>query len=117
MTTLTLVKNFLNSLPGQFLIGGLTVMGIAFFSNNISNTAIAGVIAGVPIGMPSTIFVEDNKAAAYMTNLLYATFILLFVTTLNWYLVAKKKINKYKSVGISMGTWVLLSVIFVLVRQ
>ena len=33
---------FINSAPGRFLIGGLTVAGIGFAGNNVSNKAIAG---------------------------------------------------------------------------
>ena len=76
------INKFINSLPGQFLIGGLTVAGINYFSNNIANTAIAGVIAGVPVGLPSTIFVKDAKVSDYSTHLLFMTAILFFVTLL-----------------------------------
>jgi len=101
------ISMFLNSIIGQFIIGGLTVGGIAFFSNNVSNPALAGVIAAMPIGMPSSVFVDDNKVAAYSYNLLMMTIILLLSTAVNWYLISVKKMNKYHSVLISLAVfWV-----------
>ena len=63
------INTFINSLPGQFLIGGITVAGINYFSNNIANSAIAGVIASVPVGLPSTIFVKDAKGKNFRHDL------------------------------------------------
>ena len=59
------LHSFINSAPGQFLIGGSTVAGIGFAGNNVSNKAIAGLIAAMPIGMPSSIFIEDNSVESY----------------------------------------------------
>ncbi len=108
------IQTFIQSLVGQFLIGGLTVSGIAYFSNNINNTAIAGLIAAMPIGMPSSIFVDDKKVVSYSKKLLDMSFVLLFVTFLNWYLLAYTKTTKYKSVTISMITFFVLGSIYVL---
>lgn len=108
------INKFINSLPGQFLIGGLTIAGINYFSNNIANTAIAGVIAGVPVGLPSTIFVKDAKVSDYSTHLLFMTAILFFVTLLFWVLYHKYKLDKYQGVEIAMGVWALAGVLYVL---
>lgn len=94
---------FINSAPGQFLIGGLTVAGIGFAGNNVSNKAIAGLIAAMPIGMPSSIFIDDKKVEQYAYNLLIMTFVLLAATFSNWALLKYGKMDKYKSVGISMA--------------
>ena len=108
------IQTFIQSLVGQFLIGGLTVSGIAYFSNNINNTAIAGLIAAMPIGMPSSIFVDDRKVVNYSKKLLDMSFVLLLVTFLNWYLLAYTKTTKYKSVTISMIAFFVLGSIYVL---
>lgn len=108
------INTFINSLPGQFLIGGITVAGINYFSNNIANSAIAGVIAGVPVGLPSTIFVKDAKVSDYSTHLLFMTAILFFVTLLFWVLYHKYNMNKYQGVEIAMGVWALIGVLYVL---
>ena len=108
-----MIKQFLNSLFGQFIIGGLTVAGIAYFSNNINNSAIAGLIAGIPIGLPSTVFVDDKKVASYISSLLITTGILFTVTAVCWYLVHYEKFDKFKAVQYSMGIWLTLGLIFV----
>ena len=111
----SVVGEFLHSLPGQFLIGGLTVAGIAYFSNNATNPAVAGIIGALPVGMPSSIFVDDDKVASYAYNLLLMTIPLLLATLSNWYLISKLKYTKYESVGISMGVFVAISTVFAFV--
>lgn len=107
-------KAIMNSLPMQFLIGGLTVAGIAYFSNHISNTAISGVIASVPIGLPSTIFVDDKKVGGYLNHLLVMTFALFIATLSLWVLHNKFKMDKYTGVKISMGIWALIGVLVIM---
>lgn len=91
----------------EFIIGGLTVSGISYASNQINNTLLAGIIASVPIGMPSSIFVNDKDVLSYAWNLLVMTFILLLSTFSNWYMLSQLKYNKYSSVLISMGIWII----------
>jgi len=102
---MSVLHNFMNSIPGQFLIGGLTVAGIGFAGNNVSNKAIAGLIAAMPIGMPSSIFIDDKKVESYAYNLLIMTFVLLAATFSNWALLKYAKMDKYKSVMISLGVF------------
>ena len=111
------IQTFIQSLVGQFLIGGLTVSGIAYFSNNINNTAIAGFIAAMPIGMPSSIFVDDKKVVSYSKKLLDMSFVLLIATFLNWFLLAYTKMSKYKTVSISMLTFIVLGSIYVIFTE
>ena len=106
------IGHFLNSFPGQFLIGGFTVGGIAYFSNELDNPAIAAVIAALPIGMPSSVFVTDKKVISYSKNLMFMTFALIIATTQNWYLLAHVKMSKFKSVPYSMGTFFVLALIY-----
>ena len=51
----------MDSIFGKFLIGGLTLSGITYLSNNVQNTLLASMFAAVPIAMPSTIFIHDSK--------------------------------------------------------
>ena len=106
------IQHFLNSFPGQFLIGGLTVGGIGYFANELDNPAIAAVIAALPIGMPSSVFVSNNKVIGYSKNLMFMTFALIAATVQNWYLLSHVKMSKYKSVTLSMGTFVVLALIY-----
>ena len=113
MAFIALIQKFLHSLVGQFLIGGFTVGGIAYVSNNLNNTALAGLIAAMPIGMPSTIFVDDAKVKSYSQNLLLMSFLLIFCTFLNWYFLHYTKMGKYKSVAISLATFWIVGFFFV----
>ena len=102
------IQKFMNSMPGQFLIGGLTVSGIGFAGNNVPNKAIAGLIAAMPIGMPSSIFIDDKKVESYAYNLVIMTIVLFVATFTNWALIKYMKYNKYRSVMISMAVfWIL----------
>ena len=102
------VKTIIQSLPGQFIIGGLTVAAIAFTSNHINNPALAGLIAAIPIGMPSSIFVDNSKVEAYARNLTIMTLVLMCATLTNWLLIRNLKYNKYESVGISLMVFIIV---------
>jgi len=91
------------------------VAGIAYFANNLNNAVLAGVIAAVPIGMPSSVFVDDAKVKGYSRNLLLMSFILQIATAMNWYLLTYTKVGKYKSVGYSMLTFIVLGTIYAMV--
>ena len=94
----SIVGKFIHSTPGQFIIGGLTVAGIAYFSNNVTNPAIAGLIGALPVGMPSSVFVDDSKVEGYAYNLMLMSIPLFLATILNWYLISHMKLDKYESV-------------------
>ena len=99
------IKDIIQGIPGQFMIGGLTVAGISYFGNSDINPILAGVVAAMPIGMPSSIFVKDSKVAQYSKNLLLMSIVLFAVTTTNWYFISILKWTKYKSVGASMALY------------
>ena len=107
----SIIGKFLHSIPGQFIIGGLTVAGIAYFGNNVTNPAIAGLIGALPVGMPSSVFVDDAKVESYAYNLMLMSIPLILATILNWYLIAKMKFTKYKSVGISMLLFIIMGAV------
>lgn len=109
----SMIGKIINSTPGQFIIGGLTVAGIAYFSNNASNPAIAGLIGALPVGMPSSVFVDDNKVEAYAYNLMLMTIPLVCGTIANWYLISKMKFTKYKSVTISLFLFIVIGAIII----
>jgi hypothetical protein len=101
----------------QFLIGGLTVAGISYFSNSLTDTVLAGVIASIPIGMPTTIIVKDENVKGYTTNLLYMTSVLLFVTFTNWFFINKMKYSKQTSVILSLVIWMIIGVLYWLLNK
>ncbi len=105
----SVLGSVVKSLPGQFIIGGLTVAGIAYASNNASSPIMAGIIGALPIGMPSSVFVDDNKVAAYAYHLFIFSIPLIIGTFLNWYLLEKEKFSKYESVGISLTVIIVMN--------
>ena len=111
------LQKFINSTPGQFLIGGLTVAGIGYFGNVVSNPALAALIAAVPIGMPSTVFIDNNKIEGYSYSLVLMTVVLLTVSITNWLFISKFHFSKYKSVAISMLLFVVLGYSIVLIQK
>jgi hypothetical protein len=112
MTAGSAIETFVNSLPGQFVIGGLTVAGITGFSNHLNNPALAGIIASVPIGMPSSVFVKDSQIAEYSWKLLVMMSVLFLATFANWFLITHMKVSKYKSVAIAMSIWAGLGAVY-----
>lgn len=99
-------------LIAQFIIGGLTVAGISYYSNSLTDTVLAGVIASIPIGMPTTILVKDSNVKGYATNLLWMTAVLFFVTFTSWFFITKMRYTKYKSVILSMTIWAILGLFY-----
>jgi hypothetical protein len=112
----SIIETFLKSLQGQFIIGGLTVAGIAYFSNNLSNAALSGIIGALPVGMPSSVFVDDSKVEAYALNLLIMSVPLFIATFTNWFFISKMKFSKYKSVGLSMCIFLGSSLLLLLFK-
>lgn len=106
----------LNSLPGQFTIGGTTVSGISYLSNKFS-PLIGGIFGGVPIGLPSSLFIDDNKVLGYLENLSVMTVILSIVTILAYFLKKYKKYDKFKVVEICMSIWFVLATIYYVIRR
>ena len=76
-----IIKKIIDSLPFQFLIGGLTVAGVSF-SNHLTNTAILGVIASVPIGLPTAVFIRFQPKWIQYTFTYYDRYIFSNITIL-----------------------------------
>ena len=114
---MSLIHKAMNSLPGQFVIGGATVASISYISNHLNNPLLAGIVASIPIGMPSTIFVKDKQVMSYTWNLLVMTSVLVLATTLNYYLVNHTKYDKYEAAGLSFSLWAVLGLIYYVVAK
>ena len=111
------IQKFINSLFGQFVIGGATVAGITYFANQLNDTVLASIIAGVPIGMPSAIFVDDKKVIKYSKNLTIMTVGLLIATAASWILQDYYNYDKYQAVKASMGIWLGFGVLLYLYKK
>ena len=109
------LQSFLNSQTGQFVLGGTTVSGISYISNYMS-PLLGGIFGGIPIGLPSSVFIDDKKVLDYLQNLSAMTIILSIVTITAYLLKRYKNYNKYDVVKTSMGMWVLFAFIYYLLR-
>ena len=92
----------------QFIIGGVFVSGISYVGN-YANPVLAGLLAGLPIGLPSTYFIlNSTKAKQYVSNLSLTTILLTFVTCLFYYLyVHAGYMSKNMGIAFSMSIWLI----------
>jgi len=100
------------SLFYQFVFGGIFVSGISYLSNALTDTVLAGVIASIPLGMPTTLVVKNQNIKGYTTNLLVMTSVLFFVTFTNWFFINKLNYNKYEGVKLSMFLWFIIGLLY-----
>ena len=108
-----LFEELVNSLVGKFIVGGTFVSGIAFIAKHFS-TLMAAIFAGVPIGLPSSLFIDEKHVLEYLENLTLMTLI-LFIVTLFAYLFKKyTNSDKYKTIKTTVVVWVALSFIYYL---
>tara|TARA_B100001057_G_C22679447_1_gene883142 strand:- start:127 stop:468 length:342 start_codon:yes stop_codon:yes gene_type:complete len=107
-----LLSEIFDSLLFKFLLGGFIISGISFFSNNIGNTLLAGIIACIPIEMAAIVLVENKRVKSYSWHILIMTCLLVIATSINYYLINNIKLNKYKSVFISISFWFIMALIY-----
>jgi hypothetical protein len=90
----------------QFVIGGVFVSGISYVGNFV-NPVLAGLLAGLPIGLPSTYFIlTSSKAKDYVSSLALTTILLTIVTCLFYYLfVHTGYLTKNIGIVVSMTIW------------
>jgi len=98
----------MNEIIKQFMIGGIFVSGISYMGNYV-NPVLAGLLAGIPIGLPSTFFIHNSiKAKSYVSNLAITTILLTAVTCLFYYLYVKAGyMSKNGGIVLSMGIWII----------
>lgn len=99
---------YMSEIIKQFIIGGTFVAGISYIGNYV-NPVLAGLLAGLPIGLPSTYFIlNSTKAKDYVSNLALTTILLTMVTCLYYYLYAHAGyLSKNMGIAFSMSIWLL----------
>lgn len=110
------IKDIMDSLPVQFIIGGTTVSGISYLSNFV-NPLIGGIFAGIPIGLPSVVFIDDEKVNSYLKNLTFMTYILSLATTIGYLIHSHTKLNKYNIAGLAMIVWFIIGFIYYIIMK
>ena len=108
------IKNIIDSYPFKFLLGGIIVSSVSYLSNNLTNTVISGVIASVPIALPTAVFVKKSKLKGYSTNLLIMTGVLFISTLVFWYLYNYLNLDKHISVLYSMLFWTFCGLLLII---
>lgn len=99
---------YMSEIIKQFIIGGTFVSGISYIGN-FADPVLAGLLAGLPIGLPSTYFIlNSTKAKAYVSSLALTTILLTMVTCLYYYLyVHAGYLSKNMGIAFSMAIWLI----------
>jgi hypothetical protein len=101
----------MNNLPiKEFLIGGLTIGGIKYASDNIDDIRVAALVGNIPVILMSSIMIKDNKVKgflkAYMTNV----FILFFLASILYYIHGKYNTDYIKNLACIMIIWIIINI-------
>jgi len=96
----------------SFLMAGSVVAGIEYLANEV-DPALAGVLSGIPISIPSILLVKkasDSKEFIWDASLMIT--ILTVITYLTWYLYVKQNVEKETAVAISMSIWGVFAILY-----
>lgn len=86
----------MNNLPiKEFLLGGLTIGGIKYASENIDDIRIAGLIANIPVILMSSYMIKENKVKGFLKSYMKNLVILFFLASVLYYVHGKYD-TKYK---------------------
>ena len=109
-------KNIIGETFKQFLIGGSFVAGISIISNYF-DPIFGGLLAGIPIGLPTIYFIKKVNAHAYITNLSMTTILLCVTTILYYYLFVHIKWEKNTAIIPTMTFWFSAIIIIYLIEK
>ena len=96
----------------SFIMAGSVVAGIDYLANEV-DPALAGVLSGIPISIPSILLVKkasDSKEFIWDASLMIT--LLTVITYLTWYLYVKKNVEKKRAVKISMSIWFIFAMLY-----
>ena len=100
----------------QFLMGGTLVSGISLISNYV-NPVLGGLLAGVPIGLPTIYFINNINAPSYIKNLILTTFLLFIITLVYYILYIKYNFGKNITIIYSVSIWLIAVIIIYLLQK
>jgi len=100
----------MNDLPiKEFLIGGLTIGGIKYASENIEDIRVAALVANIPVILMSSIMIKDNKVKGFLSAYLKNIFMLFFLALILYSIHGKYgTIYKFNLLCI-MIIWILIN--------
>ena len=91
----------------DFLIGGFALATISFIANNV-NSALAGLIIGIPLGVSLMLFIVGHKKIIeYNATHTISLLLTFFLTVLAYYLYIFFKFSKIKTVIICLSIWIV----------
>ena len=101
----------MNNLPiKEFLIGGLTISGIKYASENIEDIRVAALVANIPVILMSSIMIKDNKVKGFLKSYLKNIFMLFFLALI-LYCIHGKYGTSYKfNLLCIMIIWILINI-------
>ena len=98
----------MNEIIKSFILGGSFVAVISYISTQV-NPVLGGLLAGVPIGLPTIYFIVcHKKSQVFILNLIYSTLILSTVTIVFYLMYQRANISKNISLSSSMLLWLVI---------
>lgn len=104
-------------MPGQiskdhlirdFILGGCIVAGVSYLANHVQSS-LAGLVAGMPIGLLLIYFVSDyNESLKYTVTHTLSILVLATVTSVFYYLYVILKKGKIVTLSYSIILWFVL---------
>lgn len=102
------MANYLKS----FTMAGAVVAGIQYLANEV-DPALAAVLSGIPISIPSMLLVKSAKdSKEFIWDATIMITVLIIITYLTWYLYVKQGISKERSVVYSMSVWFVFAMLY-----
>lgn len=98
----------------EFLIGGILYSAIKYTSDNVSDIRISSAIAAFPIGLLSSILINDKSIKKYTKSYMINVFFMLITAFLFYLLSNYTSINRYLALIISFLCWMMINIFNVL---
>jgi len=92
------------------LIAGL-VIGTALYLADNSHPALAGLVATIPLALPTMILLEEHQVKDYSFSLALGVASYVCAAFLFYHLYAKEKWNRWKALLTSMILWITLALL------
>lgn len=101
----------MNNLPiKEFLIGGLTIGGIKYASENIDDIRVAALVANIPVILMSSIMIKDNKVKRFLKAYMKNVFMLFFLASILYYFHGKYNTDYKINLLCILIIWIIINI-------
>ena len=101
----------MNNLPiKEFLIGGLTIGGIKYASENIDDIRVAALVANIPVILMSSIMIKDNKVKGFLKAYMKNVFMLFFLALILYYFHGKYNTDYKINLLCILIIWIIINI-------